>query len=105
MAGNIHAGDLKIWSGNGLVLFYKNFKSPYSYYDLGTIEHAEGLQEVVGKGTVDVTLSLISDGITAVTGEMPTQSVSTIYSLDGRLVTEAEAKNGIFIVNGKKMIR
>jgi hypothetical protein len=103
VAGDIHAGDLKIWSGNGLVLFYKSFHSGYSYYDLGSIDNPEGLQDVVSKGSVEVTFSLISDGVTSIRGDKSSQSVHSIYTLDGRRVAKSEAKDGIFIVDGKKI--
>lgn len=105
VAGDIHAGDLKIWSGNGLVLFYKSFHSGYSYYDLGSIDNPEGLQEAVGKGSVDATFTLISDGVTGIKGDKSSQSAHSIYTLDGRRIEKTEAKNGIFIVDGKKIKR
>ncbi|AND78843.1 cyclophilin-like fold protein [Streptococcus pantholopis] len=46
-AGQIHAGDLKLWSGDGLVLFYKDFSSNYSYTDLGRMTDSKGLADAL----------------------------------------------------------
>ena len=54
---NIQAGDLKLWSGNGLVLFYKSFSSAYSYTDLGSMQDTNGLSDVLTNGTVSITFT------------------------------------------------
>lgn len=58
-AGTIHAGDLKLWSGNGLVLFYDDFPSPYQYTDLGTMSDSQGLAEALGSGDVIITIEVV----------------------------------------------
>lgn len=50
-AGQIQVGDLKIWEEAGLVLFYKDFSSSYSYTDLGQVMDAEGLEEALQAST------------------------------------------------------
>lgn len=56
----INSGDIMIWSGNCLVLFYKTFSNSYGGYDLiGSIQDMEGFQDALGDGEVDVTFSLI----------------------------------------------
>lgn len=56
-AEQIRAGDLKLWSGNGLVLFYKDFFSSYTYTDLGRILDTERLTSTLGAGSLSVTFT------------------------------------------------
>lgn len=51
VAGKIKTGDLKLWAGNGLVLFYKNFNSSYSYTNLGEMVDSTGLEEALKNTT------------------------------------------------------
>lgn len=53
----INAGEIYLWSGNSLVLFYTTFPNSYSYVPIGYIEDVEGLVQVLGSGNVEVTFT------------------------------------------------
>lgn len=50
----IHSGDLMLYNGNYLVIFYKDFPTSYRYTRLGKIENAENLSEIVGGDDIRV---------------------------------------------------
>ena len=54
----IENGDLMLWNGNCVVLFYKTFSSGYSYTPLGKLDDPAGLAAAVGGGGVQVTFTL-----------------------------------------------
>lgn len=52
----INAGELYLWSGNSLVLFYTSIQNSYGgYVRLGYIEDSSGLQTALGSGTATIT--------------------------------------------------
>ena len=54
--GQIHAGDLMLYGSDCLVLFYKSFRSGYSYTRLGSLDDANGIAAAVGRGHVRITI-------------------------------------------------
>lgn len=52
--GRIEAGDVMLWQGDTIVVFYESFDSAYSYTRLGKIRDIEGLKQAVGKGAVSI---------------------------------------------------
>lgn len=47
--GQIHAGDIMLFAGQYVVIFYKDFPSQYRYTRLGHIESPKGLAEALGQ--------------------------------------------------------
>lgn len=54
----INSGDIKLFGGDCLVLFYDSFTTPYSYTDIGKIDNPEGLKEALGNDNITITFCL-----------------------------------------------
>lgn len=55
----IYSGEIYLWSGNQLVLFYRTFPNSYGgYIRLGTIENVSDLVEALGEGDVTMILCM-----------------------------------------------
>ena len=98
------AGDVILYSGNQIVLFYGS--NSWSYTRLGRMEYSTQAELEsflkAGQGNVTVKLSL-SSGATAINGIRSTSADDgTYYSLNGQRVEHPT--KGMFIRNGKKVI-
>ena len=56
--GRIEAGDLMLFGGNCVVLFYESFSTPYSYTRIGRLTDPNGLKAALGQGRAEVAFSL-----------------------------------------------
>jgi len=97
------AGDVILYSGNQIVLFYGS--NSWSYTRLGRMEYSTQAELEsflkAGQGNVMVTLSLNNTtGISKVSAD---KFSSKAYTLQGTL-TQA-GKKGIIVKNGKKIIK
>lgn len=52
--GNIHTGDIMLYSSSYVVLFYDNFSTSYSYTRLGKILNVDEFAKILGSGNVTV---------------------------------------------------
>lgn len=55
-AGQIHAGDVMLYQGKTLVVFYENFHSNYRYTRIGRITQTDTLQNALGSDGVNVSV-------------------------------------------------
>ena len=53
--GQIKSGDIMLFGDDCLVVFYKDFKTTYSYTRIGHIENAADLEQTLGRGSVTIT--------------------------------------------------
>ena len=99
------AGDVILYNGNQIVLFYGS--NSWSYTRLGHINYSS-LNELkaflkAGQGRISVTLSVKETaGISEATTS--TQQTEKMYALNGTPLKQ-EPQKGIFIKNGKKIIK
>ena len=56
--GKIESGDIMIYDTNTLVLFYKSFRTEYSYTKVGRIIDTSNLIESLGHGSVSISFEL-----------------------------------------------
>ena len=56
--GQIHAGDLMLFGGNCVVLFYEDFSTPYSYTRIGRVTNPDGLRDAMGRENVRILFEL-----------------------------------------------
>ena len=57
----ILAGDLMLYGGSCLVLFYESFSTSYEYTPLGFLEDPAGLGEALGSGSAEVSFQVSAE--------------------------------------------
>ncbi len=55
--GKINKGDIMLYGDDCLVIFYESFATPYSYTRIGSIDHPDNLDNVVGKESITVKIT------------------------------------------------
>ena len=98
------AGDVILYSGNQIVLFYGS--NTWSYTRLGRIQYTT-LDELksflkAGQGRISVTLS--AEATSSLKPTTATRHNEKMYAMNGTLL-QKEPTNCIFIKNGKKYIK
>lgn len=53
--GTISAGDLMLFGSDCIVLFYETFTTSYQYTRIGYLENIDGLKEISGNKSVEIT--------------------------------------------------
>jgi hypothetical protein len=53
-AEQIYAGDVMLYQGDTIVIFYESFRSSYRYTKIGQISNADTLKQTLGRGNVQV---------------------------------------------------
>lgn len=99
---NTEPGDIMLYQGNQLVIFYGN--NSWSYTRIGKIDDAtsSNVKEFLGNGNISVTLSRENAGIKEIKkDDIKNQEV---FELTGRKVNVRDIKKGVYIVNGEKTL-
>ena len=98
------AGDVILYNGNQIVLFYGS--NSWSYTRLGSMEYSTqaDLESFLkaGQGNVSVTLSLSSETTSISNIQNTSHDKGVFYSLNGQLVKSPS--KGIYVRNGKKVL-
>lgn len=55
----LYQGDLMLYGGHTVVLFYETFRTSYSYTPIGKVVAANKLQDAVGRGNIKVSFSMM----------------------------------------------
>ena len=57
--GTIRSGDIMLYGGRTLVLFYKTFSTSYAYTRIGTVDDPAGLKQALGTESVRLDFEII----------------------------------------------
>lgn len=96
---SLSAGDLMLYSGSCVVLFYGN-AGGYNYTRIGKLTSTEGLANAVGKGNVSVKFEQSTSAVNSVKADIADHA-DGIYDLYGRRLSDSP-NHGIYIENGIK---
>lgn len=114
--GTTEEGDLMIWSGSCLVLFYTTRSTSYSYIRLGRIDNTAGLRQALGSGNVYVKFELEDLPVNIETSHTDVEACKvfkakdylevsgkeikqlTLYTLNGTIVDSSD--NNIIVTSG-----
>ena len=55
--GRIEKGDIMLYGTDCLVIFYESFSTPYSYTRIGKIDNPDGLEDILGSGSIQVSIN------------------------------------------------
>lgn len=55
--GKITSGDIMLYGSDCLVLFYESFETSYRYTRIGRVDDASLLKEIVGKESIEVSIT------------------------------------------------
>lgn len=58
--GTVEAGDVMLYQGSCVVIFYETRSTSYAYTRIGKVADGAGLSEAVGSGPVDASFSILS---------------------------------------------
>ena len=95
-------GDIMLYQGNNMVIFYGT--NSWSYTRLGKIDEATAanLKQFLGSGSISLTISLVSAGVTAIANR--NNETESVFDLNGNAIGSRPLSPGIYIVNGKKTL-
>ena len=97
----IETGDLMLYGNSCIVLFYGK-AGGYSYTRLGKLKQTDGLANAVGSGSVSIKFEVAATGIKQTTTSA--KKTEKVYAINGTELNQEPSK-GIFIKNGKKIIK
>ena len=55
--GRIETGDIMLYGTYCLVIFYESFSTSYSYTRIGKIDNPDGLENVLGPGSIQISIT------------------------------------------------
>lgn len=98
-------GDIILYQGRNLCIYYA--ENTWIFTRIGKIRNAAqlDLKEILGQGNVMVTLSLQGNASRIATPKVDSDTQLQAYSLNGIPIGVEPTAKGIYILNGKKMIR